>query len=111
MKKIKSIKHLRAEKKLIKLRQAALEEKIRTDWKELKEQLKPGNIAKDTIETVLRKKAASFTNDGGLIKSTLSYGITLLAGKLAETAGSKFSKLFNRHSGSAEKPDQNDDPV
>ena len=110
MKKIKSIKQLRAQKKLIKQRQEELEVKIRADWKELKEQLKPGNIAKDAVESILRKKAAAFTNDGGFIKSTLSYGITFLAGKLAETAGNKFSKLL-KQTGSEEKPDQIHEPV
>jgi predicted phage gp36 major capsid-like protein len=94
MKKIKSIKQLQYQKKLIKKHQTELEEKIRSNWKELKERLKPVNITKDAIESILRKKVSNVMNDGGIIKSSLSYGIALLAGKLAETTGEKFSKIL-----------------
>ena len=103
MKKIKSILQLREEKKLIKQRQAALEDKIRSNWNELKENLKPVNIAKEAIENVLHKKAAAFTNDRGFIKSALSYGITLLGKKLAEKAGEKLSKIFRKQTASGEQ--------
>ena len=103
MKKIKSIKQLKAEKKLIKQRQVALEEKIHADWKELKERLRPVNITKDAIESILRRKVSNVMNDGGIITNSLSYGIALLAGKLAEKTGEKFNKIFNRHTVSNEQ--------
>lgn len=96
MKKIKSIKELQAEKKLIWQRQEALENKIRENWKALKEQLKPVNIAKDAMESILHKKASTVMNEGGIINSSLCYGISVLAGKLAEAAGKKLGKILDR---------------
>ena len=80
----------------MKQRQTALEDKIRTDWKELKERLRPVNITKDAIESVLHKKASAVTNDGGVVKNALSYGITLLAEKLAAMAAEKLNKIFSK---------------
>jgi hypothetical protein len=108
MKKISSIKQLKAEKKRIKQRQAELEGKIGNNWKELKERLRPGNITKDAIESILRRKAADVMNDGGIIKNSLSYGIALLAGKLAETAVEKFGKICNWQTVSIEQVNQTD---
>jgi hypothetical protein len=96
MKKIKSIKQLKAEKKLMKQRQAELEDKIRADWKELKERLRPVNITKDAIESVLLKKASAVSNNVGVIKNALTYGITLLAEKLAARADEKLNKIFSK---------------
>lgn len=95
MKKIKSLKQLQAEKLLLQQRQEALENKIRENWKALKEQLKPVNIAKDAMESILHKKASTVMNDGGIINSSLSYGISLLVGKLAEAAGKKLCKILD----------------
>ncbi len=47
MKKIKNIKHLYAEKKRIQEHEAYLENKIQSNWAELKQTLKPAAIAKD----------------------------------------------------------------
>jgi hypothetical protein len=103
MKKIKSIEQLKAEKKRIKQRQTELENKIHVNWKELKEQLSPVNMAKDNIISILRKKVPPVQGDGGLVKSALSYGITLLAEKLAEKADEKLSKIFRKQPVSGEQ--------
>lgn len=80
-----------------------MEVKIRSDWKELKERLRPVNITKDAIENILHKKVSNVMDDCGIITNSLSYGIALLAGKLAEKAGEKFNKIFNRHTVSNEQ--------
>ncbi len=49
MKKIKNIKQLNAEKKLIKQQETELEDKIRKVWLELKESLRFSNIARDAF--------------------------------------------------------------
>lgn len=46
MKKIKNIKQLNAEKKLIRQQETELENKIRDTWHELKESFRLSNIAK-----------------------------------------------------------------
>lgn len=96
MKKIKNIKQLQAEKRRIKLEQENLENKIRSNWKEVKESLKPVNIAKDTLGSILRKKTAESPDDDNILKSSFTYGLNLLAKKFADKAGEKLSKVFKK---------------
>jgi hypothetical protein len=94
MKKIKSIKQLKAEKKRIKQQQEELENKIYGNWKELKESLRPANIAKDAINSILKKKTEMSTDDENILKSSFTYGVTLLARKFADKAREKLGKAF-----------------
>lgn len=94
MKKIKSIHQLKAEKKRIKQQQAELEKKIRGNWVDLKESLKPANFAKETYSKIINDKAETNLNGGNFFKSTLNYGITLLAKKITDKAGEKLNNLF-----------------
>lgn len=97
MKKIKNKKQLRAEKKRIRARQEELEKKIRSKWNELKESLKPVNIAKETFQNVVRKKTEENLEDESILKSTIKYGISLLARKFTDKAGEKFEWLFKKN--------------
>jgi hypothetical protein len=96
MKKIKSIKHLQAEKKRIKQHQQNLEDKIRSNWNELKENLKPANVAKEALSKVMQNKTEENINDESVLKSTFTYGASLLAKKFADKAGEKFTKFFKK---------------
>lgn len=96
MRKIKSIKQLQAEKKRIKQQQTLVEDKISLKWKELKERLRPLNITRDAIESILRKTASYDMNSEVIIKNSLYYGIALLATKLVESASEQLSNIFNR---------------
>jgi len=96
MKKIKSIKQLKAEKKQIKQRQKELESKIRNNWKELKECLRPVNIAKDTFGKVIKNKTEENLNGESILKSTFTYGVTLLAKRFADKAGKKLDRFFKK---------------
>lgn len=89
MKKIKSIKQLKYQKKQIKQRQAELEDKIRGNWKDLKENLKPVNLVKDTVGSVLKRKAEDSLNGDGFFRNAIKYGITLLANKILNKVGKK----------------------
>lgn len=101
MKKIKSIRQLHAEKKRIKQQQQEMEKRIRDSWQEVKENLKPANIAKDAIGGILRKKTTGSEHEDSLFKTAVNFGLTLLAGKLTEKAGEKLSKVFRKsHSSS-----------
>jgi hypothetical protein len=53
MEKIKNMQQLQLKKKQIELRQKALLEKIRNNWVQLKENVKPVNIAKETLVNIL----------------------------------------------------------
>jgi len=94
MRKIKNIKQLKAEKKRIKQQQEELENKIYGNWKELKESLRPVNIAKDAIGSFLRNKTEKSMDDEGIFKSSFTYGVTLLARKFADKAREKLSRAF-----------------
>jgi hypothetical protein len=97
MKKIKNKKQLRAEKKRIKIRQEDLEKKIRSKWNELKESLRPVNIAKETFQKVVQNKTEENLEDESIFKSTIKYGISLLAKKFTDKAGEKFEWLFKKN--------------
>ena len=94
MKKIKSIKQLKAEKKRLKIRTAELEYKVRGNWTELKECLRPLNIAKDAIGSIFKSKAAAKIHEDSILKSSFTYGISLLAAKFMEKAGNILNKKF-----------------
>jgi hypothetical protein len=96
MKKIKSKKQLQEAKKRIKLRKAELGKKMRNQWNELKDSLRPVNIAKDSFNSFMDKKAAKNLQDDSILKSTLNYGISLLAKKFMDKAGEKFNWLFRK---------------
>jgi uncharacterized protein YllA (UPF0747 family) len=96
MKKIKSIKQLKAEKKRVKQRQAELEGKIRSNWRELKENLKPVNIAKDTISRVMKMRAEDNLYGDGFVRNAITYGVTILANKFLTKAGSRLAKAFKK---------------
>lgn len=97
MKKIRSKKQLRAEKKRMKLRQEELEKKIRSKWNELKETLRPMNMAKDTFSKVMENKAEENLKDESVLKSTIRYGVSLLAKKFTDKAGEKFEWMFRKN--------------
>jgi len=96
MKKIKSIRQLRSEKKRMLNEQEELEACIGKKWNELKESLQPVNFAKDTLDSVLRKKTASFMQEDNILKDTFTYGAALFARKFADKAEEKFEKIFKK---------------
>lgn len=82
MKKIRSIKQLKAEKKRIELHQRQLEQKIVCCWTELKENLRPANLAKETVYTVVRKKLRENAGNGSLVKNIISYTALALVNRM-----------------------------
>jgi hypothetical protein len=96
MKTIKNIQQLQTEKKRIQQKQQNLEDKIRSNWNELKESLRPANVAKDALSKVMQDNTADNINGESVLKSTFTYGASLLAKKMADKAGEKFSKFFKK---------------
>lgn len=90
MKKITSKKQLQEEKRLLRQKQADLENKIKNNWAELKYSLKPSSLAKEAVDHILHTDESG--KDQGFVKSTLAYGATMLAKKLVEKATSRFGK-------------------
>ncbi len=97
MKKIKSRKKLKVEKKRIKLHQEELEKNICRKWNELKEILRPINVAKETFRNVIWNKAEKNLEDESILKSTVKYAVSLLAKKFADKAGEKFDWMFKEN--------------
>ncbi len=95
MKKIKSIKQLKYQKNQIKQRQAELEDKIRSNWKDLKENLRPVNIAKDALSSIMKRKTADYLYGDGFVRNAITYGVTVLANKFLNKAGGRLGKVFN----------------
>jgi hypothetical protein len=96
MKKIKSIKQLKAEKRHLEQQQQLLEFKIRNSWGELRESLKPGHLAKETYNKVLSGRQDAMLNGDSILKCTVSYGASLLAQKIMDRGGIKLGKLFRK---------------
>ncbi len=92
MKKIKSIKHLKAEKKRLKRRQGELEKAIRYDWMDVKETLKPRNLAGQAFSGMFDERSAEKKPGADLVAEVL----TKLAAKAFEKAGDKIGKWMRR---------------
>lgn len=96
MKKIKSIKQLQLEKKRILNHQENIENRIRNNWNDLKEILKPVNLAKQTYNRVLHNKMEQSMENESVFKSTLTYGVNLLVQKFADKTEDKVIRLFKK---------------
>ena len=92
MKTIRSKQQLEEEKRRLRQRQLDLENRIKQDWTELKDTLRPANLAREAVDNLINRKMDQAERDGGLLKSTLVYGVTSLAQKLMEKASERFGK-------------------
>ena len=96
MKKFSSIKDLQPEKKRILQHQRELENKMRGNWSELKESVKPVNIAKDVFRSVVRNKTRESLSGSNIIKGVLSIGAALLVKRVVNKAGKRLGRLFRK---------------
>lgn len=106
MKKIKSIKQLKAEKMRISQQLYNLENKMNNQWNELKYNLKPSSLLKDTFSSIIKNKGETSFSSENLVKSTLAFGISLLSNRLARKMGEKFSSLFKKKDKQQEPDDK-----
>lgn len=92
MKRIKSIKHLRSEKRRLRERRTELEKAIKYDWKDLKESFRPGKVATDFFncnsENKEEKSGRSFFTEGA------SQFAASFARKMAEKLQEKLGTWF-----------------
>jgi hypothetical protein len=84
MKKIRSKKDLQQEKQRLQLQQQELEGKMRSNWNGLKEAVRPVNIVKDTVSSVLKTKTDENLGSESILKSVFVYGASVLVKKLME---------------------------
>lgn len=92
MNKIKSTKQLKAEKKRLKQRQGELEKAIRYDWQDVKETMKPRNLANQAFAGIFDEKDTE--KKAG--KELVSELATRLAAKMLEKAGDKIGKWIRK---------------
>lgn len=96
MKKIKSIKQLKAEKIRIKQQQFEIEHKMGVTWNELKETARPANIVREAIGSIFRKKTTEGQPENKLLNTAINIGVSLLAGNLTEKALQKLGNFFTK---------------
>jgi hypothetical protein len=96
MEKIKNMQQLQSKKKEIEMQQKALLEKIHNNWIQLKDNLKPVNIAKETFGKIMPPKPVEPSNTEDALKNSFTYTIALLAEKLADKAIEKVRKIFKK---------------
>lgn len=96
MKKIKNLGHLREQKAILAARQLQAEKNVRLHWNNLKEELYPAHLAAEAIDKITRLADHEKTDEKNIIKSTFTYGLTLLAHKIADIANGKFKEILNK---------------
>jgi hypothetical protein len=96
MEKIKNMQQLQLKKKEIDMQQKALLEKIRNNWEQLKENVKPANIAKESLINILQHKSSEQPYGEQAIKHSFTYGVALLAERLADKAFEKVRMFFKK---------------
>ena len=94
---IKSIKQLRTEKKRLAQHQYELEKKIQRIWGELKESIKPVNIAAEAFSDAIKNNTKKNNDHNGILKNIFAFGVSILAKKLADKTGEKLGKMFSRN--------------
>ncbi len=94
MKKINSIKHLKAEKKRLADRRAELEKAMKYDWRDVKDSMKPMNLASQFLSGFTKPTE----NAGG--RTFIADSLSVLAARLVKgvvgRAEGKIGSLFKR---------------
>jgi hypothetical protein len=96
MKKIKNMQQLQLKKKEIELQQQALLQKIHSNWLQLKENIKPVNIAKESLVNILQHQPTELHNGEHALQHSYTYAVGLLAEKLADKAFEKVKSIFKK---------------
>jgi cell division septum initiation protein DivIVA len=94
MKKVKSIKQLKEEKKRLAEKRERLENEIKKNWNSLKESLQPGALAANAIDKMRENTMQENSSRDSVLKSTFTYGLSLLAQKFADKTEEKLKKAF-----------------
>ena len=96
MKTIRTVKQLHAEKARIKQRQAELALAMGHNWTGLKENLRPINIAKGAINSILQKKTVQNLATDELLKNAGTFAFSLVARKAIRFANKKLEDMFGK---------------
>ncbi len=91
------MQQLQSKKKEIEMQQKALLEKIRNNWMQLKENLKPVNIAKESLSNILQHQPTEQPYGEHALKNSFTYGVGLLAERLADKAFEKMKTVLKNN--------------
>jgi len=94
MKKIKTIKQLKAEKQQLAQRRSELEKAIKYDWRDVKESLRPGNVAGQVFSTLTGKNEKQEADS--LIAGAVSKIAARFTKKLEGNLQTKVSRWFKK---------------
>ena len=94
MRKIKNIKQLRKEKKLLQQREKEILEEINSSWRHLKENFHVKNLINGE-KSYCKNQNSRTENEKSLLTSALSYGAVLLARKLVKRTELNLEKFFS----------------
>lgn len=90
------MQQLHSQKKEIEMQQKVLLEKIHNNWMQLKENLKPVNIVKESLGGILHHQPAEQTYREHPLKSSFTYAVVLLAENLADKTFEKVKAFFKK---------------
>ncbi len=96
MEKIKNMQQLQSKKKEIEMQQKALLEKIRNNWIQIKDGLRPANITKEAFGKMIEPKPVEPSYTESALKNSFTYVVALLAEKFADKAIEKVRKVFKK---------------
>jgi hypothetical protein len=96
MKKIKSIKQLKAEKRRLRKRKSELEEKIKTNWGSLKQNFFSGKSEKNYSAGTDNGKEEHANKQDGFLESLFAFVAKKFARKMAGKAEDKFGQWFRK---------------
>lgn len=95
--KIRNIKQLNAEKKLLKQRQAELEKAMKYDWKDVKDSLAPARLASDAFSSIMSDKDKS--EEKGFVSRVLTGLAEKFAREMTEKAETRFRDWLKKEPG------------
>lgn len=96
MMKIKNKAHLTCQKQQIKNRQLELEHEIYNHWQTLKESIQPQKIFQNQVANLLNSKSEESFEQSSILKSSINFGLVLLAQKLSNEIGILIKKVFTK---------------
>lgn len=96
MKKFKNAKALNEEKKRLKMRRAELEKAIIYDWRDVKDSLKPKNMAGQVFSGMAGEKDTENKTGPGMLSEMAAKFASKLAGKAEDKLKDKIGKWFKK---------------
>ncbi|TXH29678.1 MAG: hypothetical protein E6Q96_03175 [Cyclobacteriaceae bacterium] len=96
MKTFKNSKQVREEKKRLKLRRAELEKAIRYDWRDVKDSLRPSNIAGQVFSGVNTEKETEGRTEAGILSEIAANFASKLAARAEDKIMARIGKWIKK---------------